>query len=74
MGHAMVETAEQLALILSQYQETWLGYVSHVEAKLRMLQVLKQGVELLVLVGSYLIFYFIECFTEVLSMPLPLVP
>ena len=69
----MVEQAEQLAMVLGQYQQDWLGHVARIEAKVRVLQLLKQGVELFALVGSYLIFYFIDCFTEILAMPLPLV-
>ena len=69
----MVEQAEQLAMVLSQYQQDWLEHVARIDAKLRLWVSLKQGVELLALVGSYLIFYFLDCFTEIVTMPLPLV-
>jgi len=69
----MVNTAEQFKAVWVQYSEDWAQYVARIEARLRALQIAKQGMELFLLVGSYLILYFIECFTEVLAMPLPLV-
>lgn len=68
----MIEKVEQLAGVLGQYNQHWLEHVAYIKAKLRLLQLMKQGTELFLLVGSYLIFYFVDCFTQILSMPLPL--
>lgn len=64
---------EELAVLLSQYQQERLEYIAWFEQKFQLLQTLKQGTELLLLVGSYVIFYLVNCVAEVLSLPLPLV-
>ena len=69
----MITGAQELAVLLSQYQQERLETITWIEQKLQLLQTLKQGMELLLLVGSYVIFYLVDCISQVLSLPLPLV-
>ena len=61
---------QELAVVLSQYNQQWLEHVAHFEHKLQLLHTLKQGTELLLLVGSYLIFYLVDCIAQIMNMPL----
>ncbi len=69
----MVTTAQDFAALLSQYQQEWVAYTAQVEQQIQLLRTLKHGMELFLLVGSYLVFYLVDCIAEVMAMPLPLV-
>ncbi|OGA24622.1 MAG: hypothetical protein A3I02_01550 [Betaproteobacteria bacterium RIFCSPLOWO2_02_FULL_67_26] len=67
----MDTTAEELAVLLAQYQQERLEYLAWFEQQLQLLQTLKHGVELLLLVVSYLIYYLADCVAEVLALSPP---
>ena len=69
----MVAAGEELGALLNQYEQSWRTHVARFEQTLYRLHILKQGVELLLLVSSYLIYYFLDCIAVVMAMPLPLV-
>jgi hypothetical protein len=66
----MSAPAEEFAIHLAQYNQYWVEHVARVEHKLQLLQTLKQGTELLLLVCSYLFFYLIDCISQVMDLPL----
>lgn len=72
-GREMIAAAEEFAILLSQYQQGRLEYIAWIDQKIQLLQTLKQGMELLLLVSSYLIFYLMDCIAEVMAMPIPFV-
>ena len=53
----------------SQYNQQWLDHVARLEQRLQLLVTLKQGMELLLLVSSFLFFYLIDCIAKILDMP-----
>jgi hypothetical protein len=65
--------AQPEAALLVQYEQEWIAHVAQLDQKLQLLQTAKHGMELLLLVGSYLIFYLLDCIAEVMALPLPLV-
>ncbi|MBI3042438.1 MAG: hypothetical protein HYY78_06400 [Betaproteobacteria bacterium] len=69
----MEAAAEEFAAVRSRYEQYWAAQVARLEQTLYRLHILKQGVELLLLVSSYLIYYFLDCIAVVIAMPLPLV-
>ena len=69
----MITPGQEFAAQFAQYNEYWLQYVARFDQKLQLLQTLKQGMELLLLVASFLFYYLIDCIAQVMSMPLPFV-
>ena len=69
----MILPGQEFATQFAQYNEYWLQHVARFEQKLQLLQTLKQGMELLLLVASFLFYYLIDCIAQVMSMPLPFV-
>lgn len=69
----MVTTVQDLAVLLSQYEQEWVAYTAQIEQQVQLLRTLKRGMELFLLVVSYLVFYLVDCIAEVMAMPLPLV-
>ena len=65
----MMSPVDDIGNLLSQYNEQWLEHVARLEHKLQLLQTLKQGMELLILVCSYLFYYLIDCIAQVMAMP-----
>ena len=66
----MLEPNAQLATLLGQYNEQWVAHVARLDQKAQLLQTLKQGVELLLLVSSFLFYYLIDCVAQIMSLPL----
>ena len=66
----MSSPGEEFAVLLSQYNQYWLEHVARLEQKVHLLHVLKQGMELLLLVCSYLFFYLIDCVAQIMNMPI----
>ena len=66
----MSAPGEELAVLLSQYNQYWLDHVARLEQKVHLLHTLKQGMELLLLVSSYLFFYLIDCVAQIMAMPI----
>jgi len=69
----MSTLGNEFGILLGQYNEQWLTHVTRFEQKLQLLHTLKQGVELLVLVSSFLFYYLVDCIAQILAMPLPFV-
>lgn len=65
----MIEPSQEFSTLLVQYNEQWVEYVSRLDQKLQLLQTLKQGMELLLLVSSFLFYYLIDCVAQIMSMP-----
>lgn len=72
MRGEMVDAAQAIAALLSQYDQEWSAQLAQFEDRLQLLQHLKHGMELLLLVGSYLIFYLLDCIAEIMALPLPI--
>lgn len=68
----MSTLGNEFNILLGQYNEQWLEYVARLDAKLQLLHTLKQGMELLVLVSSFLFYYLTDCIAEVMLMSFPL--
>ena len=66
----MGTSGEELANLLAQYDEYWLQHVARIEQKIHLLHTLKQGVELLLLVSSYLFYYLIDCVAQIMALPI----
>ena len=66
----MSAPAEKFAIMLLQYDEYWMDHIARLEHKVQLLHTLKQGMELLLLVCSYLFFYLVDCVSQILAMPL----
>ena len=56
--------------MLLQYDQYWIEHVARLEQKTQLLHTLKQGMELTLLVCSYLFFYLIDCVSQILNMPI----
>ena len=69
----MITPGQELAALLAQHQQQWLEHVARLEQKLQLLQTLKKGMELLLLVASYLFYYLMDCIAQVMAMPMPFV-
>jgi len=69
----MITPGPEFAALLSQYNQQWLEHVAQFEQKLQLLQTLKQGMELLLLVSSFLLYYLIDCIAQVMAMPMPFI-
>ena len=69
----MISPGPEFTTLLGQYNELWLNHVSRFEQQLQLLKTLKQGMELLLLVSSFLFYYLIDCIAQVISMPLPFI-
>ena len=69
----MATPGQEVAALLARYQEQWLEHVARLEQKLQLLQTLKKGMELLLLVSSYLFYYLMDCIAQVMAMPMPFV-
>jgi hypothetical protein len=69
----MSTTGNEFSAQLSQYNELWLAHVARFEQKLQLLHTLKQGVELLLLVSCFLLYYLIDCIAQIMAMPLPFI-
>ena len=65
----MMMPGQELGTLLAQYEEQWVGHVAQLEQRLQLLRTLKQGVELLLLVSSYLLYYLIDCIAQIMAMP-----
>jgi hypothetical protein len=65
----MIESNQDFSTLLGQYNEQWVEHVARFEQKLQLLQTLKQGMELLLLVSSFLFYYLIDCVAQIMSMP-----
>ena len=72
MRGEMVDAAQAITALLSQYDQEWSAQLARFEERLQLLQHLKHGMELLLLVVSYLIFYLLDCIAEIMAMPLPI--
>ncbi len=69
----MSTPGDDISTLLIQYNQYWMEHVARLEHKLQLLHTLKQGVELLLLVSSFLFYYLIDCVAQVMAMPLPFV-
>lgn len=69
----MIAPNQDFTTLLGQYNEQWVEHVARLDQKLQLLQTLKQGMELLLLVSSFLFYYLIDCVAQIMSMPLPFV-
>ena len=69
----MIAPGQELAAQFAQYNDYWLQHVARLDQKLQLLQTLKQGMELLLLVASFLFYYLIDCIAQVMALPLPFV-
>ena len=56
--------------MLVQYDQYWVEHVTRLEQKVQLLHTLKQGMELLLLVCSYLFFYLIDCVSQIMALPI----
>lgn len=65
----MSTPGQEFAVLLAQYDQYWTQHVAQIEHKLHLLKTLKQGMELLLLVASYLFFYLIDCISQVMDLP-----
>jgi hypothetical protein len=65
----MSASGERFTALLVQYDQYWIDHVARLEHKVQLLRTLKQGMELLLLVSSYLFFYLIDCISQVMSLP-----
>jgi hypothetical protein len=65
----MISPGNDLGPLLSRYEEQWLSHIAQFEHRLQLLQTLKQGMELLVLVCSFLFYYLIDCIAQIMAMP-----
>lgn len=68
----MFNPAGEFAAVVAEYDQQWLEHVARLGRRLQLLRTAKQGMELLLLVGSYLLYYFLDCFAQILALPLPL--
>jgi hypothetical protein len=66
----MSAPGEEFAVMLLQYEQYWMEHVARIEQKAQLLHTLKQGMELLLLVCSYLFFYLIDCVSQIMSLPI----
>jgi hypothetical protein len=66
----MSAPGEEFAVMLLQYDQYWMDHVARLEQKVQLLHTLKQGMELLLLVCSYLFFYLIDCVSQIMSLPI----
>ena len=69
----MIEPNQDIAALLVQYNEQWLDHVARIDQKMQLMQTLKQGMELLLLVSSFLFYYLIDCIAQIMAMPMPFV-
>ena len=69
----MSTLGNEFGTLLGQYNEQWLEQLSRLDERLQLLRILKQGVELLLLVSSFLLYYLTDCIAQVLAMPIPFV-
>jgi len=69
----MSTAGNEFGALFSQYNVLWLDHVSRFEQKLQLLHTIKQGMEFLLLVSSFLFYYLIDCITQVMTMPMPFV-
>jgi hypothetical protein len=69
----MSTLGNEFGILLGQYNEQWLEHAARFEQKLQLLHTIKQGMELLLLVSSFLFYYLIDCIAQVIAMPLPFV-
>ena len=67
----MGTTENEFGAPLSQYNELWLEHVARLEQQLQLMKTMKQGMELLLIVSSFLFYYLIDCIAQILAMPLP---
>ena len=67
----MSTLGNEFGVLLGQYNEQWLEHIARFEQKLQLLHTVKQGMEFLLLVGSFLIYYLTDCIAEILAMPMP---
>ena len=56
--------------MLLQYEQYWMEHVARREHKAQLLHTRKQGMELLLLVCSYLFFYLIDCVSQIMALPI----
>lgn len=66
----MSASGKEIATLLVQYDQYWSGHVAQIEQKTQLLHTLKQGMELLLLVSSYLVYYLVDCISQVMSLPI----
>jgi hypothetical protein len=66
----MSTPGEEFAVLFAQYDQYWVEHMARIEHKLQLLRTLKQGMELLLLVCSYLFFYLIDCISQVMNLPI----
>jgi hypothetical protein len=66
----MSAPGEEFAVMLLQYEQYWMEHVARLEHKAQLLHTLKQGMELLLLVCSYLFFYLIDCVSQIMALPI----
>jgi len=69
----MIAPGQDLATLLAQHQQQWLEHVARLDQKVQLLHTLKQGMEFLLLVASFLFYYLIDCIAQVMAMPMPFV-
>lgn len=65
----MIASNQDFTALLGQYNEQWVEHVARLDQKMQLLQTLKQGMELLLLVSSFLFYYLIDCVAQIMSMP-----
>ena len=66
----MSTLGNEIAVLFSQYNEQWLQDCSRLEQKLQLLHTLKQGMELLLLVSSFIFYFLTDCVAQVMDMPI----
>ncbi len=69
----MSTAGNEIGVLFSQYQQQWLDHVARLDQKVQLLHTLKQGMEFLLLVSSFLFYYLIDCIAQIMSMPMPFV-
>lgn len=67
--YGMIAPNPDFSTLLGQYNEQWVEHVARLDQKMQLLQTLKQGMELLLLVSSFLFYYLIDCVAQIMSMP-----
>jgi hypothetical protein len=65
----MSALGEEFTVLIAQYDQYWIEHVARLEHKVQLLRTLKHGMELLLLVCSYLFFYLIDCISQVINLP-----
>jgi hypothetical protein len=66
----MIARQNEFGALAGPYGELWLAHVARLDKRLQLLHTLKQGMEFLLLVCSYLFYYLIDCIAQIMSLPI----